>query len=93
MWILLIRNCLKLESQYTLTQKNPKIYTLGKFCFEECPINTDKIELTKECKCIKAWHNDSNNGEKIYYGDDYCKYDTLFFNVIQNQMEVLLNQL
>ena len=25
----------KLENQYTLTQKNPKMYTLGKICFEE----------------------------------------------------------
>ena len=66
---------LKLENQYTLTQTNQMLYTLGKFCFEECPLNSEKSELTNECKCIQAWHNDSNTGEIICYEEDYCKHD------------------
>jgi hypothetical protein len=34
---------LKLENQYILTQKNLTIYALGKVCFEECPINSEKM--------------------------------------------------
>ena len=67
---------MKLKNQYSLNQTNSKIYTLGKVCFEECPINSKNIEMTNECKCIKAWHKDSNNEEIICYEEDYCKYDS-----------------
>ena len=65
----------KLKDQYTLTQTNSKVYTLGNFGFEECPIYSENIGMTNECKCINAWHKDSNNGEIICYEENYCKYD------------------
>jgi len=64
-----------LKDQYTFTETNKTIYTLGKFCFEECPANSENIEMTNECKYINAWHKDPNNGEITCYEEDYCKYD------------------
>ena len=70
---------MKLKNQYILNKTNQSIYTLGNFCFNECPIYSEKNELTSECKCIKAWHKDPNNGEIICYEEDYCKYDDYKF--------------
>ena len=64
-----------LPSECTATHLNPPKYSMGFYCYESCPPNSENIELTNECKCLNAWHKDITTEEIICYEENYCKYD------------------
>ena len=64
-----------LPKQYELTLLPSPKYYLGKYCYITCPLNSEVVESTYECKCINAWHKDITTNIIECYDEDYCKYD------------------
>ena len=54
--------------------ESPK-YHLGRYCYISCPSNSEIVESTYKCKCVKAWHKNITTNIIECYEEDYCKYD------------------
>lgn len=59
------------ENQYTASDEPPPKYKYNNLCYKECPTLTIADDSTNICKCLYAWHLDSDS-KTICHEGNYC---------------------